>query len=141
MDGDVWPIEVPGDEATWREIEAFALSFDGYLYARDKGDSSDPLQYLADLSKRMQDAWLESRYLPFDLDDLRAALFFRQRALRHVQKIPAGPGLEYIKAVVATIGLLSDGTVSGSLRAWHRQSEVAPSKSTLGTDPKGQIKP
>ena len=135
MDGDVWPIEVPGNEATWREIEALALSFDGYQYARDKSDSDLPLESLAALSKRARNAWIESGKLPFEIDELRAALFFNQRALRHVQQIPKDRELEYIKALVATIGHLSGGTVSGSLQAWNRQREVRLSRSESATDP------
>ncbi|MFN8027711.1 MAG: hypothetical protein U0W40_15520 [Acidimicrobiia bacterium] len=65
-------ILVPAADATIDELSFFALRYDGYgLHGGVSG--------VADIGERVEQQWRDGS-LPADLDELRAALFFVQRA-------------------------------------------------------------
>lgn len=95
-------IAVPAGDATTGEIFDFALRYDGYGIHGD-------VEALAAIRDRVHATWKRGE-LPEDLDELRAALFFVQRAAHwndHFDEAFARALLEQIRAV-------SGGTVDGS---------------------------
>lgn len=82
--------DLPGAGATWREIEVFALTFDGY---RRVGPS------LGELAQRHREAGT----VPADLSELRGILFLQQRSWRHVMDVPDEAGMRFIWALIAGI--------------------------------------
>ena len=90
--------QVPDITARWPAICEFALSFDGYRFARGSRD------YLMALADRQQDAFHRGGVLePMPLNELRAALFFEQRSYRWNEAEPQGEELRYMRALVAAI--------------------------------------
>ena len=90
--------DVPDITAPWPDICEFALSFDGYRFARG---SREWLMFLAD---RQQDAFYRGGVLePMPLNELRAALFFEQRNYRWNETEPGGKDLRFVRALIAEI--------------------------------------
>lgn len=83
-------MEIPKPGATWREIEAFALTFDGYKVIGPR---------LGELAQRHR----EARTVPEDLNELRGCLFLEQRSWRHVQSVPDEKGMRHIWALIEAI--------------------------------------
>jgi len=82
--------QVPGPNATWAEIEPFALTFNGY----------------ARFGNRLDELTSEHRRngtVPSTLDELRGCLFFVQRVLRHQMSRPDERGLAFIHALLGGI--------------------------------------
>jgi superfamily II DNA or RNA helicase len=75
--------DVPGPEASWGEIQRFALAFDGY----------------AALGSERCAAVANARN-PQNLEELRACLFFEQRRWHHFGESPRGADLAYIRSLV-----------------------------------------
>jgi uncharacterized protein with ParB-like and HNH nuclease domain/ADP-ribosylglycohydrolase/predicted transport protein len=92
---ELLPDLIPPPTAGWDAIGGFALSFDGYAYSED----------CADISSRIMQTFATTGAIDDDetLEDLRAALFFEQRAARHQGDAPEGEGLRFGQAVVAAI--------------------------------------
>lgn len=90
---DLTPVQVPGDTAEWRELESFALSFDGYAAFHGRLDE------LSALAARH----LSAGTVPETLDELRACLFFHQRSWRHVGDVPDEPTLRHLRALCRAI--------------------------------------
>ncbi len=88
---------VPGPNASWAELEAFAVTFDGYARF-GKG-----LDALASQHRR-------NGTIPSSLDELRGCLFFEQRLWRHWMSRPDERGLAHVRALIEGIrALLPDG--------------------------------
>ena len=87
-------IEIPGPGADLPEIMRFALSYNAYQ--RFDG----PLGTFANGAKGM---WVNLGQMPWDLDSLRAALFFEQRRLHHLGTSPSDTDRNYLQALVQAI--------------------------------------
>lgn len=90
------PAMVPGHDATWEDIEAFALSYDGYAYWTD----------VAELANRTLQRWTRDRLLPGTLDELRGCLFYEQRRWHHFGQGPQGRAADYLGALLDAIAAL-----------------------------------
>jgi hypothetical protein len=99
-------VVVPGADAPWLPIWEFALTYDGY-------NRAGGFDKAGDLANRAADDWRNDGSLPPDLHAARIALFFEQRRWRHFGYDPGPDDERYIRALVATIGELSGGTVPG----------------------------
>lgn len=84
--------QVPGPQASWDEVQAFALTFDGYKHFGPK---------LSELAE--EHASLGT--VPTSLDAMRGCLFFEQRRWRHFGEVPSGKAMEHIRALVHAIGV------------------------------------
>lgn len=87
---DLKRAQVPGPNATWAEIEAFAVTFDGY---RRFGNRLDALT-----SEHRRNGTV-----PESLDELRGCLFFVQRVLRHQMSRPDAQGLAFVRKLLEAI--------------------------------------
>ncbi len=86
---------VPGPNATWAEIETFALTFNGY----------------ARIGKRLDELASHHRQhgtIPSTLDELRGCLFFEQRRWRHQMSRPDDRGLAFVRALIEGIRAAKD---------------------------------
>lgn len=95
-------IAVPAADATIWEIADFALRYDGYGLHGD-------VEALATLHRRVHRGWKRGR-LPDDLDELRAALFFVQRASHWNDHFDE----PFARALIEQIRAVSGGTVDGA---------------------------
>lgn len=82
--------QVPGRSASWAEIEAFALTFDGHARFGTQ---------LAALTTEHQ----RNGTIPSSLDELRGCLSFLQRVWRHHQSRPDERGLAFIHKLLEAI--------------------------------------
>lgn len=88
---------LPGADASWFEIEKFALTYDGYTEA----GSLEKCAAIANAKRNDT------------LDELRTCLFFEQRRWRHFGEVPEGEDLLYIRSIVDQIrSRLERGTQS-----------------------------
>lgn len=87
-------IEVPGNDATFADIQEFALTFNAYV--RFDGD-------LATFANGARAMWQKMGQMPWDLDSLRAALFYEQRRMRHLGAEPNDQDMNYLRALIAGI--------------------------------------
>jgi hypothetical protein len=79
--------DVPAPDASWDEIESFALSFNGYLAT----------------SSFEACAAIAAEGAAQTLAELRACLFFEQRSWRHAGNAPGAGDLAYIRTLVERI--------------------------------------
>ncbi len=83
-DEDLDPRRVPGPDASWDQIEAFALTYDGYT-------TQGSFEKCAEIANaRRNDS----------LGDLRTCLFFEQRRWRHFGEMPDDESMAYIRGLV-----------------------------------------
>lgn len=95
-------IPVPPADATIEEISKFALTYPGY---RLHGD----VPTIGAIHRRVAEGWRAGE-LTSDLDDLRAALFFVQRADHWTDHFDE----PFARALIEQIRRVSGGTVDGS---------------------------
>ncbi len=86
-------VTVPGRDASWEDVEAFALSYDGYAYWSD----------VAELGRRTLQRWTRERRLPGSLDELRGCLFTEARRWHGLGREPQGRARVYVGALVEAI--------------------------------------
>ncbi len=82
--------QVPGPNATWAEIEAFALTFNGHARFGSA---------LGELTSEHR----RNGTIPATLDELRGCLSFEQRRWRHQGSRPDAPGLAFIGRLLEAI--------------------------------------
>ncbi|MDP2272889.1 MAG: hypothetical protein Q8N23_27085 [Archangium sp.] len=87
---DLKRAQVPRADASWEEIEAFALTFGGYQRIGSR---------LTDLANQHGKAGT----VPTDLDELRGCLFFEQRRWRHFSERPSQDAMRHIRALIEGI--------------------------------------
>jgi len=87
---------LPGGEASWEEIGAFALTFNGY--DRWPGEPS-----CGDVALRVRRQYERTGMLPFELDVLRTALFMEQRGWYHCGEPSGEEDIVFARALVAAI--------------------------------------
>jgi len=78
---------LPPPDASWSEIAAFALTFDGY-------EANGGFEAAADIANAQRHD---------SLSDLRTCLFFKQRRQRHAYGPPSAESLAYLRGVVQEI--------------------------------------
>lgn len=81
---------VPGPNAPWSDIEAFALTFNGHARFGNT---------LGELTSEHR----RNGTIPATLDELRGCLFFEQRRWRHQGSRPDAPGLAFIGRLLEAI--------------------------------------
>ena len=81
------PEDLPPTEASWDEIGRFALTFSGYK-------AYGSFAACAAVANARQ---------PSSLTELRACLFFEQRRYRHMDRVPTGESLRYVRGLVEGI--------------------------------------
>lgn len=96
-------IEVPHPDTPWFGILEFALSYNGYM-------RHGTFEAVADIADGVRQQWRDTGHFDADLDSLRCALFFEQRAYHHSD---SNPNAEYIQALLIAIRDASGGTVPG----------------------------
>jgi hypothetical protein len=84
------PTDVPPADAGWKEIERFALTFNGYAEIGLR---------LGDLA----DEHARSGTVPTDLGELRGCLFFEQRRWRRFDAPPGGKPMEHVSRLLEAI--------------------------------------
>jgi len=88
--------DVPSPRATWKKIEPFALTFNGYKH----WGSFKKCREVADQGVKL---YRGRQALNQSLTDLRTCLFFESRRWKHYEKNPTKKGMEYIRALVEAI--------------------------------------
>ncbi len=83
-DSELQPSDLPSQEASWDEIQRFALTFSGYGYVEALRPKSDPVGVCGNLAEAVSKALENHPGLPPDvaLGDLRATLYWAQRWVR-----------------------------------------------------------
>jgi hypothetical protein len=88
------PEHVPGPGSPWEDVEAFALTYDGYAYWSD----------VAELATRARQRWTRHGALPDGLDELRACLFYEGRRWHRLGGEPRGRATCYVADLLEAIG-------------------------------------
>ena len=90
--------DIPSHRASWKKIQPFAMSFDGYKhwgsFKRCREVAEDGVKLY-----RGQKALNQS------MTDLRTCLFFEARRWKHYAKNPSKKGMEYVHILVEAIRL------------------------------------
>jgi hypothetical protein len=97
-------IEVPGPDADLPTIMDFALTYNGYQ--RFDG----PLGEFANTARNF---WTRLGQMPWDLDSLRAALFYEQRRHRHLENTPSSTDMDYLHALISAIRMKAGDQLPG----------------------------
>jgi len=98
--------DLPPPGADWADIREFALTFDGYEHAKRLKPDADPFEVCSGLAKRLRSAVERTGRLPAarTLDDLRAALFWWQRAVRWSDtEVPPDETLHHCRVLIETM--------------------------------------
>ena len=88
--------DLPPPRATWRRIQKFAITFNGYEYHGE-------FLSLANVANEATSIYRKHKRLPAGLSDLRACLFFEFRRWHHLGEKPHRPAMIYIRALVENI--------------------------------------
>ncbi len=88
--------DLPSPDAKWKDIQEFALSFNGYEYWGS-------FKRCADLANKVAKEYEQTRRLNCSLTELRTCLFFEQRRLRHFGYGPGEESMRYIHALIKEI--------------------------------------
>ena len=88
--------DIPSARATWKKIEPFALTFNGYKH----WGTFKKCREVADQGVKL---YRGRQALNQSLTDLRTCLFFESRRWKHYEKNPTKKGMEYIRALVEAI--------------------------------------
>lgn len=100
------PDDLPAPDADWADIREFALTFDGYEHARRLKPDTDPFVVCSGLAKRLRSAVERTGKVPAarTVDDLRAALFSWQRAVRwSSDEVPSDDLLAHCRMLIGTL--------------------------------------
>ncbi|CAG0994374.1 hypothetical protein ANAEL_02491 [Anaerolineales bacterium] len=88
--------DIPGRNASWKKIEPFALTFNGY---RHWGS----FRKCREVAKEGVRFYRENKEFTQSLTDLRTCLFFESRRWKHYEKSPSKKGMEYVHTLVEAI--------------------------------------
>jgi hypothetical protein len=88
--------DIPSPRATWKKIQPFALTFNGYTH----WGSFKKCREVANEGVKLYRAKQE---LNQTLTDLRTCLFFEVRRWKHYEKVPGKKGMEYMRALTDAI--------------------------------------
>ena len=90
--------DLPPRRASWKKIQPFALTFNGYEHWGSFKKCRQVAQNGVTLFRTQQE-------LNQSLTDLRTCLFFEARRWKHYAKSPSRKGMEYIHTLVEAIRL------------------------------------
>ena len=88
--------DIPSRRASWKNIQPFALTFDGYKHWGTFKKCREVADYGLSLYRK-QEPLVQS------LTDLRTCLFFEARRWKHLGKDPSRKAMAYIHALVDAI--------------------------------------
>jgi len=88
--------DIPSNRASWKKIEPFALTFDGYKH----WGSFKRCREVAEEGVKL---YRGQKELTQSLTDLRTCLFFESRRWKHYEKSPSKKGMEYVHILVEAI--------------------------------------
>jgi hypothetical protein len=88
--------DIPSHRASWKKIEPFALTFNGYKH----WGSFKRCREVAEVGVTL---YREKKELNQSLTDLRTCLFFESRRWKHYEKNPSKKGMEYVHGLVEAI--------------------------------------
>lgn len=95
---DLRPEAIPANDADQTELVTFALSFDGYSYWGS-------FERCSEVAQAVQQQYIQDGTLPSSLVALRTALFFEQRAARHMDAEFLPRSNPYLGTLLAAIRL------------------------------------
>ena len=84
--------DIPSSKATWKKIQPFALTFDGY-------EHWGTFKKCREVAHQSVTLYKSKQALTLSLTDLRTALFFEAMRWKHFEKEPTKQGLAYIHAL------------------------------------------
>jgi hypothetical protein len=88
--------DIPHQRASWKKIEPFAQTFDGYKH----WGSFKKCREVAEEGVKL---YRGKKELTQSLTDLRSCLFFESRRWKHYEKSPSKKGMEYVHILVEAI--------------------------------------
>lgn len=88
--------DIPSRRANWKNIQPFALTFDGYKHWGSFKKCREVADHGLNLHRKEEP-------LVQSLTDLRTCLFFEARRWKHYEKDPTKKGMNYIHALVEAI--------------------------------------
>ena len=88
--------DIPNQRASWKKIEPFALTFNGYKH----WGSFKKCREVASEGVKL---YREKKQLNQSLTDLRTCLFFESRRWKHYEKNHSKKGMEYVHILVEAI--------------------------------------
>ena len=88
--------DIPHLHASWKKIEPFAVTFDGYKH----WGSFKRCREVAEEGVKL---YRGKKALTQSLTDLRTCLFFESRRWKHYEKSPSKKGMEYVHILVEAI--------------------------------------
>ncbi|MBI5953382.1 MAG: hypothetical protein HY865_17135 [Chloroflexi bacterium] len=90
--------DIPTQNASWKKIEPFALTFNGYKHWGS-------FKKCREVAREGVKLYRENKDLTLSLTDLRTCLFFESRRWKHYEKSPSKKGMEYVRTLVEAIRL------------------------------------
>jgi hypothetical protein len=88
--------DIPHQNASWKKIEPFALTFNGYKHWGS-------FRKCREVAKEGVKLYREKKDMAQSLTDLRTCLFFESRRWKHYEKSPSKKGMEYVHTLVEAI--------------------------------------
>ena len=88
--------DIPSHRASWKKIEPFALTFNGYKHWGSFKKCREVAEDGVKLYRAQKD-------MTQSLTDLRTCLFFESRRWKHLEKNPSKKGMEYAHILVEAI--------------------------------------
>lgn len=88
--------DIPRQNASWKKIEPFALTFNGYKHWGS-------FKKCREVAKEGVKLYRGKKELTQSLTDLRTCLFFESRRWKHYEKSPTKKGMEYVHILVEAI--------------------------------------
>ncbi len=98
---ELTPSVVPASATDGKDVETFALSFDGYAHWGDRCGS---------LAEAAASAFHAQGALPSDLSDLRACLFYEHQRWHWLPREPEDSDLAYLQALLDAIRAATPST-------------------------------
>jgi hypothetical protein len=108
-------VTVPDPHADWGDIAGFAETFTDQAHAVPEPDAT---------WAGVRDKWLDTHYLPRDLDTRRASLLHETRRHEAAGVEPTGGDRAYIAALVDSMGARNQYEVPGRIIARHTRSRA-----------------
>jgi hypothetical protein len=88
--------DIPSNKATWKKIQPFALTFNGY-------EHWGTFKKCREVAQQGIIQYKAKKALTLSLTDLRTCLFFEAMRWKHYEKEPTKHGMEYIRALSEAI--------------------------------------
>ena len=88
--------DIPSSKATWKKIQPFALTFNGY-------EHWGTFKKCREVAQQGVTQYKSKQQLTLSLTDLRTCLFFEAMRWKHFEKEPSKRGLEYVHALSEAI--------------------------------------